>query len=211
MGESSLLTAVQARSCSSARPFRLLPLVLLAAFLMQVGENESMPRERCCFSLEGAHTVDGELQASLRRRSPESHRARMRAGSHPLPHPPSDHGSSGRQSVCPPGRRRATLCGRTSPGREEPYPMRFRYLLLPLAFAILGLTSGCHHRHCCWGGGCCCAPAPCCSPCGTCCGYHPAEGPMPPLAPTPAPMAAPMASPLPAPLSAPQMPLANPR
>jgi hypothetical protein len=81
--------------------------------------------------------------------------------------------------------------------------MRLRYLLLPLAFVLLGLTSGCHRRHCCWGGGCC-TPC-CCSPCGTCCGYAPVEGPMPPLAAPPPP--GPMAAPLPA---GPQMPMAVP-
>ena len=65
--------------------------------------------------------------------------------------------------------------------------MRLSYLLLPLTFALLAMTSGCHHRHCCWGG----CGAPCCAPCGgTCCGYSPSvEGPMPPLA---APMSAPL-------------------
>ncbi|HEY7156185.1 MAG TPA: hypothetical protein VH575_19625 [Gemmataceae bacterium] len=79
--------------------------------------------------------------------------------------------------------------------------MRLRYLLLPLAFAILGLTSGCHRHCCCWGGGCC---TPCCTPCGTCCGYTPVQGPMPPLASAPTPV------PIAAPLPAAQVPMAVP-
>jgi hypothetical protein len=58
--------------------------------------------------------------------------------------------------------------------------MRVSYLLLPLTFALLAMTSGCHHhRHFCCGG---CAP--CCAPCGACCGYAPpaVEGPIPPVA-----------------------------
>jgi hypothetical protein len=75
-------------------------------------------------------------------------------------------------------------CGRTSQEERNP-TMRLRFLLVPLTFALLALTSGCHHRHWCHGG--CCTP--CCSPCGgTCCGYGPVEGPMPPLA---APVVAP--------------------
>ncbi|MHB1425301.1 MAG: hypothetical protein ACYC3I_19195 [Gemmataceae bacterium] len=70
--------------------------------------------------------------------------------------------------------------------------MRIRYLLLPLTLALLSLTSGCRHRHCCCGG----CVAPCCSPCGACCGYTPPlESSIPPLA-APAP-----------PLAAPQVPL----
>ncbi len=56
--------------------------------------------------------------------------------------------------------------------------MRFTYVLLPLTLLLLSLTSGCHHRHCCWGG---CSS--CCSPCGSCCGYTPpVESTMPPIA-----------------------------
>jgi hypothetical protein len=68
--------------------------------------------------------------------------------------------------------------------------MRLSYLLLPITLALLAMTSGCHHRHCCCGG---CA-APCCAPCGgTCCGYSPSiEGPMPPLAAPAPPMSAPI-------------------
>ncbi|HEY7314356.1 MAG TPA: hypothetical protein VH643_33715 [Gemmataceae bacterium] len=78
--------------------------------------------------------------------------------------------------------------------------MRFRSLLLPLAFAVLGLAAGCHHRHCCWRG--CCSP--CCSPCDSCCcGYPPSAGVVPPLAPSPVPIAAP--------LQTPQMPLVGAR
>ena len=64
--------------------------------------------------------------------------------------------------------------------------MRIRSLLVLLTFAVLGLTSGCHH-HCC--------RSSCCTPCGTCCGYTP-EGPMPPMA---------------APVMTPQMPVAGVR
>lgn len=73
--------------------------------------------------------------------------------------------------------------------------MRVRNLLLVLSFVVVGLTSGCHHRHCCWGGGGCFTP--CCAPaCGCCCGYGPTESAMPPLA---------------APVVAPHMPTIGPR
>jgi len=66
--------------------------------------------------------------------------------------------------------------------------MRLTYLLLPISFLLLAMTSGCHHRHYCCGG---CASS-CCAPCGSCCGYTPPmEGPMPPMAASPAPMVAP--------------------
>lgn len=66
--------------------------------------------------------------------------------------------------------------------------MRFASLLLPLTLALLAMTSGCHHRHCCWGG----CGVPCCAPCGACCSYTPSlEGPVPPLAAPAAPVATP--------------------
>jgi hypothetical protein len=65
--------------------------------------------------------------------------------------------------------------------------MRITHLLLPLTLALLAMTSGCHHRHCCCGG----CVAPCCAPCCSCC-YEPAvESPVPPLAAPAPPVAAP--------------------
>jgi len=78
-------------------------------------------------------------------------------------------------------------CMAVHPRKRGTPPMRLAYLLLPLTLALLAMTSGCHHKHCCCGG----CMAPCCSPC-SCCYTPPAEGPVPPLAAQQAPIVAPI-------------------
>jgi hypothetical protein len=131
----------------------------------------------CCLTAAGWHTLPGESRVTLPGRPPSPAAPDRNPILTPACSTPAIPTPSLRSEVRVSSRTVACVPLVVVLPQEERIPsMRVRSLLLLLSFAVLALTSGCHH-HCCRGG---CAP---CGPCvPSCCGYSPVESPVPPLA-----------------------------